>query len=42
MIYEIIESKRDVVDAATDGGISVAEASVAQQLLSGFLDMGKL
>ena len=42
MIYKIIESKRDVVDAATDGGISSSEASVAQQLLSGFLDMGKL
>lgn len=42
MIYEIIEAKRDVVDAATDGGNSAVEASVAQQILSGFLDMGKL
>lgn len=40
MIFKIIESKRAVVDAATDGGEILSEAGVAQQILSEFLAMG--
>jgi hypothetical protein len=36
-MYEMIEAKRDVVNAATDGGGTAAEASMVEALLSGFL-----
>jgi len=39
VIYDIIESKRDVVNAATDGGESFGDVSMTKALLSNFLDI---